>query len=83
MKPYPLLCRECRHSAPEDKSEGNLRCHNPRVNAGDAYVLSSPDRTRGTSCISEREKSIFFSACGERGAQWEATDIAMGGKNAS
>lgn len=68
-KPYPALCRDCKHSKPDTTSEWNLRCHEPKVNAYDAWALGSLTAS-GTSCTSEREKS-WPAACGMRGARWE------------
>ena len=68
-KPYPALCKDCRHSKPEAKSQWNLRCYEPKVNSRDAWALGSLDAS-GTSCTSEREKS-WPAPCGMRGAKWE------------
>lgn len=68
-KPYPALCRDCKHSKPEERSEWNLRCHNPVVNGKDAWALSGVIIS-GSDCRRERKRS-WFSPCGMRGALWE------------
>ena len=65
----PKFCAECVWATPEEKSEWNLKCTNPRVNAKDPWALASA-RMNGTSCRDERQGN-WFSACGKRGAQWE------------
>ena len=69
MKPYPALCKDCKHSEPEEGYEWNLLCKHPVVNANDAEALSSPT-ARGTGCKREREKGIF-KKCGMAGDLWE------------
>lgn len=68
-KPYPALCKDCKYSKPEERSELILRCHNPIVNAKDAWALS---RTiiNGINCQDVRGKPWPL-ACGMRGALWE------------
>lgn len=68
-KPFPALCKDCKYSKPEERSEWNLRCFDPSVNAKDPYALGSANGS-GTSCTNEREKS-WPAACGMRGARWE------------
>jgi len=69
-KPYPALCKDCKHSEPERGSEWCLRCHHPRVNAKDSYALSC-SKGNGTSCSTERGKIGFLSECGMSGKLWE------------
>jgi hypothetical protein len=73
-KPYPALCRDCKHSVPADGSEWELKCHHPKVNANDPWALSSGVRVRGTSCQDQRAKKSFFALCGMRGKLWEPKD---------
>ena len=69
-KPYPALCKDCKYSKPEERSDWNLRCHHPVVNAADPWALGSKN-IGGSSCTTIRQKS-WPSACGMRGALWEA-----------
>lgn len=69
-KPYPALCRDCKHSKPEERSTWSLRCTHPKVNASDPWALSTGGSIGGTDCRPERERG-FFSPCGKRGALWE------------
>lgn len=70
MKPYPALCRDCKHSMPEPGFDWNLRCMHPVVNAGDHWALSS-SKPHGSEARSERERISLFSPCGMRGKLWE------------
>lgn len=63
-------CKDCKFSKPEERSEWNLRCHNPIVNRKDYWALSSI-KMNGSSCSEERKGGILFSKCGMRGALWE------------
>ena len=67
---YPKFCKECVWSEPEERSNWNLRCHNPLVNGSDSWSLSST-KVSGTSCQNEREKT-WFAVCGIKGKQFEA-----------
>jgi len=69
------LCRDCKHSMPEPRSEWNLRCMNPEVNARDSWALSSV-HPHGSSARDERETNMTMRGlkpCGMRGALWEPT----------
>ncbi len=68
-RPYPVLCRDCKHSAPEVDSAWNLRCHCPKVNANDPWALGGL-KINGTNCTTERERR-WPAPCGMRGALWE------------
>ena len=68
-KPYPALCRDCKHSQPSTISDWNLRCINPVVNARDSWALAAV-QINGSDARSEREKRIF-AACGMKGKLWE------------
>lgn len=70
-KPFPALCRDCKHSKPEVRSEWNLRCQHPVVNARDPWALSNAADNRGTDCRGERERTSWFAKCGMRGKLWE------------
>jgi hypothetical protein len=73
QKPYPALCKDCKHGAPEEESSWNLKCHHPIVNANDAYALANAGlRGGGTDCSSERSKKGWFVNCGMVGKLWEA-----------
>ena len=69
MKPFPALCKDCKHSKPEKDNAWNLRCHHPRVNARDSWALGGASGN-GTTCHNEREHK-FFSQCGMSGKLWE------------
>lgn len=69
VKPYPVMCRDCKYSKPEERSEWNLRCHNPVVNGKDAWALGG-GTAHGSDCRSIRERS-WPAKCGMRGALWE------------
>ena len=75
MKPYPVLCRDCKFSVPEQGSEWNLRCLNPRVNAKDSWALSANGRISGTNCNTERSEKGFFVSCGMKGKLWELKQL--------
>jgi hypothetical protein len=66
---FPVFCRDCKHSRPEERSDWNLKCHNPIVNSKDAWALSSAN-INGTSCSEER-KVFWFAVCGMEGKLWE------------
>ena len=68
------LCKDCKHSLPEPRSEWTLKCMHPEVNSRDAWALSAAE-AHGSSARDEREKTWGIkglSACGMRGALWEA-----------
>lgn len=70
-KPYPALCRNCKHSRPEANSSWNLKCQHPRVNAADPWALSRADEgAAGTDCRGERERR-WFAPCGMSGKLYE------------
>lgn len=69
-KPFPALCRDCRHSEPEKISTWSLRCRNPVVNASDSWALSRATVHGGADCRTERERK-WFAPCGMRGKLWE------------
>lgn len=73
MKPYPALCKDCKHSKPELHSEWNLRCHNPIVNGEDPWALASIEEFGGSNCREERSKK-WFAKCGMKGKLWEAKE---------
>lgn len=65
------LCRECRHHMPEPRSEWNLRCMHPVVNARDPWALAGAE-PHGSSAREERAKTFLtIATCGMRGALWE------------
>lgn len=81
-KPYPALCRDCKHSMPEPRSEWNLRCMHPEVNARDPWALAG-SKPHGSDARSERERNWTIkglSPCGMRGALWEYDDGDLTGK---
>jgi len=65
----PLFCRDCRYSAPEPKSEWNLRCHHPQVNCKDEWALASSTND-GSNARDERTIK-WFAACGQKGKLYE------------
>jgi hypothetical protein len=72
-KPYPALCRDCKHQIPEDGSKWNSRCTHPIVNAQNEWALANTGGN-GTSANSdarsERERR-WFAPCGMKGKLWE------------
>jgi hypothetical protein len=68
-KPYPCLCKDCKHSFLKGDNSWFLRCKNPKVNARDPAALSDGNGD-GTNCQNERTNG-FFSACGMAGRLWE------------
>lgn len=72
IKPFPALCKECKYSIPEERSEWCLRCTNPIVNAKDPWALASNfTNAYGTNCRVEREAK-WFAKCGMEGKLWDA-----------
>ena len=69
-KPYPALCRDCKHSVPAKDSAWTLRCTHPVVNANDPWALASVT-AEGTNCQTEREGRWLFAKCGMPGLLWE------------
>jgi hypothetical protein len=69
-RPFPVFCRDCKHSRHEKGSEWNLKCHNPLVNAKDPWALSCSKNHSGTSCLDER-RIFWFAICGTEGKLWE------------
>ena len=67
---YPLLCRDCRWSSPENAYGSSLRCMNPIINSRDPWALSSTNLA-GTSCKDERAKRSLLAKCGMKGKLWE------------
>lgn len=72
-KPYPALCRDCKHSRTEENSTWSLRCVNQKVNASDPWALATGGEIAGTNCRCERERWIF-APCGMKGKLWERKD---------
>lgn len=63
-------CKDCAYSAKNPDSTWELRCHNPVVNAKDAWALSNI-KMNGTNCHTERDLSwIKFPKCGMSGKLW-------------
>jgi hypothetical protein len=69
-KPYPALCRDCKHSQPEKNSAWMLKCVHPVVNARDPWALSRAEGNNGSDCRGERERK-WFAPCGMSGKLWE------------
>lgn len=70
INPFPLLCKDCYYSVPEERSEWNLRCINPIVNANDPWALATNSKaTYGSDCRSERSIK-WFGKCGMHGKLW-------------
>lgn len=63
------FCRDCKHCIPEPKSEWNLRCMHPVVNADDPWALAGAT-PHGSNARDERERG-WFASCGKRGELWE------------
>ena len=70
-KPFPALCRDCKHSEPDKSSPWSLRCQHPIVNASDTWALSSAVEGKGSDCRDERDRKSFFAKCGMKGKLWE------------
>lgn len=64
------LCRDCKHHMPEPRSEWNLRCMHPEVNARDPWALAGA-QPHGSDARSERERKWILAPCGMRGALWD------------
>lgn len=73
-KPFPALCRDCKHSKPEPNSEWNLRCQHPIVNGADPWALSAASVGKGSDCRSERERKTLFAKCGMKGKLWASKE---------
>jgi len=71
---YPKLCKDCKHSKPDDDSKWRLRCHNPIVNGKDPWALASASSGGGSDCVTERER-MWPAKCGMRGAQWQVNGL--------
>lgn len=70
-KPYPALCKDCKHSNPQKGSDWNLLCLNPVVNADDPWALSRASVSdSGSSCREERQRK-WLAPCGMSGKLWE------------
>ena len=68
-------CAGCTWAIPEDRSEWNLLCTNPIVNADDCWQLSA-SKISGSSCRVEREKSFWkLPHCGKSGRLWVEKSI--------
>ena len=76
-KPFPALCRDCKHSKPEESNSSFLRCSHPKVNGEDSWALASGGRYFGSECRSERDRGMF-APCGKRGKLWEPKPAAQG-----
>lgn len=74
-KPFPALCRDCKHSKPKEGRPWILHCLHPIVISGDNRALASAQPQSGTSCYRERERR-WFAPCGMRGKLWEQTRLA-------
>jgi len=74
-KPFPALCKDCKHSQPEKGSSWNNRCFNPKVVAKDAWALSNNHEglPYGVTCREERQRK-WFTPCGMNGKLWEKKD---------
>ena len=72
-KPFPALCRDCKHSQPERRNYWNNRCFHPKVVASDPWALANNNEGDpcGTSCLDERHKRSPFAPCGMKGKLWE------------
>ena len=65
----PKFCKDCKHSALEPRSEGNLMCTHNRVVGKSPYALAGATY-RGSGCIGERALR-WPAPCGMRGRLWE------------
>lgn len=68
------LCRDCKHHMPEARSEWNLRCMHPEVNARDPWALAAGAQSHGSTARDQRECDWSLRGkmpCGMRGALWE------------
>lgn len=74
-KPFPALCRDCKHSKPEADCSWSLRCTHPKVNARDSFALGGA-RTFGSDARAQRDVR-WFAPCGMAGKLWEPKDGAM------
>jgi len=70
------LCRDCKHSKPEPRTEWNLLCMHPQVNSRDPWALSGVNPS-GSSAREERSRNWSFAGrrpCGMRGALFSRKD---------
>lgn len=75
-KPFPALCRDCKHSTPNASHSRSLDCRHPVVNAADPWALASSIQGRGTDCRAERERTSQTAKCGIRAKLFEPKDRA-------
>jgi hypothetical protein len=72
-KPYPALCRDCKHQIPEPGSTWNSRCTHPSVNAQNEWALANSGGNGSppaSDCRGERARK-WFAPCGMTGKLWE------------
>jgi hypothetical protein len=72
-KPFPALCRDCKWSQPENRSDWNNVCTNPSVVAVHPWALANNREglPAWPQCHDERNKRSWFAPCGIRGKLWE------------
>lgn len=73
MKPFPLLCRDCKFQVPEPGSAWNSMCLHPIVNAQNSWALANTGgagQPAHTSAQEERKRK-WFVPCGMAGKLWE------------
>ena len=75
-KPFPLLCKDCKHSIPEKNSEWMNGCTNSKVVSKNSWALANnfEGQPNYVHCREEREKKWFTAPCGIHGKLWEANN---------
>jgi hypothetical protein len=74
QKPFPALCRDCRHRIPEPGSEWNSMCTHPKVNAKNEWALANTGgdgKLASSTAHIERGNTSLFAPCGRSGKLWE------------
>jgi hypothetical protein len=71
-KPFPALCKDCKHATPERNREWSNLCFHPKVVANDSWALANNREGQpcGVTCSEERKRR-WFAPCGIRGKLWE------------
>lgn len=72
-KPFPALCRDCKHGIPEEDAKWNMRCTHPKVNATNSWALANTGgdgKPAQTDARHERSRK-WFAPCGMTGKLWE------------
>jgi hypothetical protein len=71
-KPFPALCRDCKHGIPEEGSPWSMWCTNPMVNAQNEWALANTGGNGAPAHSSARQERArkWLSPCGMTGKLW-------------